>query len=519
MKKASSVVGAAGIIALLTLCSRFMGLVRKLAQSWAMSDGAVAGTYDTANTVPNVLFEVAAGGALAGAVIPIVSRFIARKLQTEESQTVSALITWILTVSIPLAFLVIVCAQPIIGFLVGDAPEAQIALGTSLLRMFALQIPLYGLSVVFSGVLQAHKLFVLPALAPLLSSIIVIGVFVWYALAVGPNIAPVEVTSGAVALLGWGTTAGVVIFSLVQLPAVIKLVNIRLTWRFRPGLGRETVRLGGAGLAALFAQQFALICVMYSTNALSDAGTFAAFNYAYAIFMVPYAVLAVPIATAVFPRISEACELGDTQKVQNLVCRSTYLVFVMGTVAAVLIATLSVPAKTVVELGNPIIGLDIALQSMALGAIGFSILYHGARVLYALGRPQLVVLSNSIAWFTVVLFLLAGYAIGIHGREMTLLWVGIALSMGMTTGVVAIVVALRRASGARRVLGDRRSLTLALGVVGVAGTVAWFVVPAVQKTCGNGIGGAFIAACVGAVIVLGPVLALLGKDIKKKVLS
>lgn len=75
MKKISSVIGAAGMIAIVTLGARFMGLVRKLAQSWAMSDGVVAGTYDTANTVPNILFEVVAGGALAGAVIPLISRF------------------------------------------------------------------------------------------------------------------------------------------------------------------------------------------------------------------------------------------------------------------------------------------------------------------------------------------------------------------------------------------------------------------------------------------------------------
>ena len=48
--------GAAGVIALLTVFSRFAGLLRKLAQSWAVSDGTVATAYDTANTVPNVLF-------------------------------------------------------------------------------------------------------------------------------------------------------------------------------------------------------------------------------------------------------------------------------------------------------------------------------------------------------------------------------------------------------------------------------------------------------------------------------
>ena len=78
MKASRALVGAAGLVAVLTLVSRLMGLVRKIAQSWALSDGPVATAYDTANTVPNVLFEVAAGGALAGAIIPLLSRYLSQ---------------------------------------------------------------------------------------------------------------------------------------------------------------------------------------------------------------------------------------------------------------------------------------------------------------------------------------------------------------------------------------------------------------------------------------------------------
>lgn len=505
---------------MLTLGARMMGLVRKLAQSWAMSDGVVAGTYDTANTVPNVLFEVAAGGALAGAVIPLVSRFLARNLKHEASQTVSALITWLLTVSLPIVLLVVLFAENIIGFLLSSAIPQQLQLGASLLRIFAWQIPLYGLSVVFSGVLQAHKKFVLPALAPLLSSLVVVVVFIWYALSFGAQTQPDEMTSLAIALLGWGTTVGVVIFSLVQLPAVLRSVSIRLTWKFPNDVARETLKMGGAGLAALLAQQLAIIFIMYSTNALSDSGTFAAFNYAYAVFMVPYAVLAVPIATAVFPRISEAHELGQQGKLRQLVGRSTYLVLMMGATAAVLIAALSVPAKTVIELGNSITGLDIALQTMAFGAVGFSLLYHGARVLYALGRPRLVMISNSIAWFAVIVSLSLAYFVGVGGRYMTLEWVGLSMSIGMTVGAIVLIGILQRVTGASIVRDYQRQLVSGFIVLAIAGGVAWFVVPWLEDylsgVLGQSIVGAFVAAGVGALIVLGPMAYMLGSDFRRK---
>ncbi|WP_353067055.1 lipid II flippase MurJ [Arcanobacterium hippocoleae] len=205
--------GAAGLIAILTVFSRLAGLARKLAQSWAMSDGTVASAYDTANTVPNVLFEVAAGGALAGAVIPLIAGYVSRQQHDRLSQTVSALISWILLVGIPVAVIVGLTAYPLVSVLFGPATDpAVISLSATLLQIFAIQIPLYGLSVVFTGVLQAHGKFGLPALAPLLSSIAVILSFSAYAYYFGADIAASEVDYIGVLILGLGTTFGVVIF-------------------------------------------------------------------------------------------------------------------------------------------------------------------------------------------------------------------------------------------------------------------------------------------------------------------
>lgn len=505
MKKvAGSVLGAAGLIAVLTLVSRIMGLVRKLAQSWAVSDGPVATAYDTANTVPNVLFEVAAGGALAGAVIPLISRFLARKMHREASQTASALISWILLIGLPLAGIVILFANPIVGLLFGpEADPGVVSLSATLLRMFALQVPLYGLSVVFTGVLQAHKRFVLPALAPLLSSIVVIGVFSLYALNIGPDVSPQELSKSGIYWLGWGTTAGVIAFSLPQAIPVLRLLIIRPTLTFPAGVARHTLRLAGAGLAALLAQQIAIVTIMFTANNLGDVGTYAAFNYAYSIYMVPYAVLAVPIATAVFPRISEAVELEDRENLSVLVSRSTRLVLALGLVAVALLVVLARPAQIVIEVGNPITALDTAMRAMAPSLVGFSMLYHGARVLYAMDAGKRVIQVNSLAWGVVVLTLVAANLAGVSGREPTLIAIGVAMSVGLTVGAIASVFAIRAEIGPEAVRGYVRTVLVLIFSLLLAGGATWFAVHGILEAMGSSMLGAFVSAAAGAIVILG----------------
>lgn len=449
--------GAAGIIALLTLLSRLAGLIRKLAQSWAVSDSAVAAAYDTANTLPNVLFEVAAGGMLAGAVIPLISRYIAQGDYNSLRQSASALFTWILLAGTTVALAVIIGAPQLAQLLFGaDTSPHILALAAALLRMFALQIPLYGLSVVCTGVLHAHKKFTLPALAPLLSSLVVIAVFSFYAYRIGPEVPPEQVPHNALLLLGWGTTAGVAAFSLPQLIPVQKIVKLRFTLHFPPGAARMAFRLGLAGLGALLAQQLAILTIMYTANTAGGVGAYSAFSYAYVIFMVPYAVLAVPVATVAFPRISLAVQKNSQVELLDLIARSTRLVLTMGMVSAALIIALARPAKIVLEVGRDISGLEQALVALAIGVIGFSLLYHGARILYALEEGKKVILINSLAWGGVCLLVVLGKIFGIAGRIPTLQAIGVAMSVGLSGGAFLVIFTLRRLLGEKAVTGLRK---------------------------------------------------------------
>ena len=161
---ASVAAGVAG----LTLASRLVGFGRSLVFSKTVGDTCLGDTYNAANSLPNVLFEIVAGGVLAGVVVPVVARHVGAGRGEQASRTTSALITWTLLVLTPAGLAVLVGARAFAS--VFAKAECAVSADTlaSLVVMFAPQVWLYGLAVVSAGVLQAHHRFLAAAAAPLL---------------------------------------------------------------------------------------------------------------------------------------------------------------------------------------------------------------------------------------------------------------------------------------------------------------------------------------------------------------
>src|SRR6185437_3695541 len=134
--------------------------------------------YSTANQLPNVLYEVVAGGALSAAVVPLLARPMADRDDEEVNRTASALLTWAVVLLVPVALLLAALSGPLISALEPGGACAATCLHAAAVRMllvFAPQVVLYGIGIVLTGVLQAQHRFVWPAAAPLLSSAIVIA--------------------------------------------------------------------------------------------------------------------------------------------------------------------------------------------------------------------------------------------------------------------------------------------------------------------------------------------------------
>ncbi|WP_277210719.1 murein biosynthesis integral membrane protein MurJ [Isoptericola croceus] len=501
-RAAVTVAGAAVLITVVTLASRAVGFGRWLAQAHYVGTGGVDGPLNAANFLPNVLFEVAAGGALAGSVVPLLSGYLVRGDRVRASRTASALLGWTLVVLVPLGVLMALLADPLVR-LTGLNDPANVAVAADFLRVFAVQVPLYGIAVVLGGMLQAHNRFFWPAFSPLVSSLVVIGVYARFgALADGNQQDVAALSSQALGWLAWGMTAGVAFLALPLIWPVARTgLRLRPTLRFPVGEGRRAARLAFAGVGALVAQQLALLATMKAGNEAGGDSTWTLFLYAQNVYFLPYAVLAFPIATSAFPRFSELASQGRRDELARLVSATTRVLVTVSVAGA---AALVAAAPFVENVFDGIAkgdadGLGAALAWMAPGLLGYALILQLSRLLYAVDAARAAVVATAAGWLVVAVG--AGLAVPVFsgpappggGNQVQVLaWLGGATTVGMTVAGVALLVAVRRAVGAPALAGVVRTALVALVAGAVGSGLAHWTVPGRDRTAPTGTDGTLV---------------------------
>jgi len=508
-KTGASLGAKAGQVGTFTLASRLLGFLRWVVQAATVGSGAMAGAYSSANQIPNVFYEVVVGGALAGTVVPLLAGAIAHGQREKVRDTASGLLGLTLAVLVPLALLMALFAEPLAQLLVtGDtrmgADKAAITywggshqLVVAFLRMFALQIPLYGLGVVLTGVLQAYNRFTWPALAPIFSSLVVMLTYGIYGALIDAGH-----YAQAVLTLGWGTTAGVAALSLPLLWPVHRLgLGLRARLRLPAGTFTQLRSLAGAGIAALIAQQISVLTVVAVARRYGSAGTIAIYQYTQAIYVLPYAVLAVPLATVVYPQL--AARLASkhvSRETKDLIANSTALVTLAACVGSGALMLGAPVAQQVFGLITAVDYMGAALVAFAPGLVGYALIYQLTRVLYVLDAARSAALATCLGWLVVAG---ASWVFSANAKgSAVLVYLGAASSAGMSLAGVALALVLARRVGARALVPSLKIVALYLVVSAPALALAQLLDP----TSALGIVGLLaLALAVAGVIALGGV--------------
>ncbi|WP_030452218.1 murein biosynthesis integral membrane protein MurJ [Herbidospora cretacea] len=479
---ARGVAGAALLIGVITIAARVTGFAKQLVFAKTVGTGCLSTAYFTANAVPNLIFEIVVGGALAGMVVPVLAGAAERGDRETAGRIASGLLTWVVVLLVPLSVLAALFAGPIVWVFVPGTMDGcdvgdVVVLAARMLVVFAPQILLYGLAVVLYGVLQAHRRFAGPALAPLVSSVVVIAAYLAF-VPLGGTIEVAGLPRAAELVLSVGTTLGVLALVLTVVGPVARL---GLRWRpvlsFPPGVAPQVRRLAAAGLSALLAQQAAMAVVVRLANE-GGAGRLAAYNYAWAIYLVPYAVLAVPIATSVFPVLSSRFDQGDAEGFAALAARTTRAVILISGLAAGALAAVAAPVAEVFLTTRsevPPDQLTLGIVAFAPGLVGYGLMAHLSRVLYAGGHGRPAARDQVIGWLVVIAAQVALVLTLPDDRAVGAL--GLGSTIGMTTAGVLLLLAVRRAYGPLAGLGRAALASVAGGVTGaVAGSaVVWLL--------------------------------------------
>ncbi len=493
-QRGGGIARAAVLIGAITMLARVVGFGRQVVFAHTVQASCLGTAYTTANMVPNIIYDIVAGGALTAVVVPVLAgpalaaagRGGEAAGREQVRQTSAALLSWAVLLLVPVSVLVAVIAGPLVSLLLGGTPgcprASMVTLSARMLIVFAPQILLYGLAVVLYGILQAHRKFVAPALAPVLSSLVVIGAYFWFGAAGrGYQDLARPVPAQAWIVLAAGTTAGVAALVVTPLIPVARLhLRLRPSLRFPAGIGARVRALAAAGVATLIAQDASVAVVIVLANSRGGGGALVLYSFAWAVFFVPYAVLAVPIATSAFPELSARSGGFDATS-----ATSTRAVTVASWLGVAGMAGTCVPLARVFQshVGQAADArqLAIALAAFAPGLVGYGLTANLSRVLYAEGRNRASALAVSGGWLLVIVadLLIVPFA----PRSAVVPWLGAATTIGLTASGVALLVLVRRFRGADALRGCARAALAGLAGA-LAGTAAGFGVAAGLQVTG-----------------------------------
>ena len=519
---------AAVLIAAITMLARVIGFGRQVVFAHTVQASCLGTAYTTANMVPNIIYDIVMGGALTAVVVPVLAGPAraagagdAAADREQVRQTSAALLSWTVLLLVPVSLVVAVIARPLVSLLLGGTPGCprgtMVTLGARMLVVFAPQILLYGLAVVLYGILQAHRRFAAPALAPVVSSLVVIGAYFWFGVA-GRGYQDLTPSGRPVPALAWivlaaGTTAGVAALVLTPLgPAIGLHLRIRPSLRFPAGVGARVRALATAGIATLIAQDASVAVVIVLANSRGGSGSLVLYSFAWAVFFVPYAVLAVPVATSAFPELSARTASFDATS-----ATSTRAVTVASWLGVAGMVGACVPLARVfqshVSQAADARQLAIALAVFAPGLVGYGLTANLSRVLYADGRNRASALAVSGGWLLIIVADLL--IVPFMPRSAVVPWLAAGTTLGLTGSGVALLFLVRRFRGRDALRGCTRAALAGLAGA-VAGTAAGLGVAAGLRVTGflPNVGVTLLASAAVLVAFLAVVAVADGGDLR-----
>jgi putative peptidoglycan lipid II flippase len=457
-----------------TALSRLVGLGRLAALAFALgvAESRLADSYNIANTLPNVIYELVLGGVLTSVFIPVLVEQLRTRPEDEAWTAVSTMVTTSMAVLVVLSALGALAAPAIVRLftlrLSGSQAAEQQALATFFLRFFAPQVALYGFAAIAGGLLNAHGKFAVPMFAPILNNVVLIATFLVFAAVVTapPTAASVRAHLDQALLLALGTTGGVAVMAAAHWPFVRRLPGrLRVHLDVRHPAVRKLARLSAWTLGYVVTNQIGFGIALYLANAVQGGPT--AYFTAFAFFQLPYGIVAVSIMTALVPTLSahhvDADDGGFRARAAGGL-RATSLLVLPATAAYLVLAKpmITVLLQHGVMRGGSSDLVASTLQMFAIGLLPFSAYLLFLRAFYSRQDARTPMFLNVVEnVVTVVLDFLLFPHLDVRG-------LALAHSLGYVAGAILAGVVL-----ARRVGGLQTRHTLEeLGKIVVATTLA-----------------------------------------------
>jgi putative peptidoglycan lipid II flippase len=347
----ASLVRSSGTMALGTIASRVTGFVRNAILIYAIGTHYLGDAYNVANTLPNIVYNLALGGILTSVVVPLLVNAAKRDRDRGEAYDQRIFTLGVLALG-GVTLVATLAAAPITALYANGIGNAAAYHLTEIFAYFFIpQIFFYGVSSLAGAILNARGSFAAPMWTPVINNIVVIVVGGAFMVIAGLNRTPQNITTSEILLLGIGTTLGIVLQTAALMPS---LRRVGFRWRPRRDFRRYEVseigRMSGWMFGYVLTTQVAFLV---TTNVANRAGArvsqqaagagFAAYSNAYTLFQLPYAIVGISVITALLPRMSAHAAERRYQLVSADFSAATRLASVIVVPAALILAVLGTP--------------------------------------------------------------------------------------------------------------------------------------------------------------------------------
>jgi len=451
----SRMLRASAIMAAGTMVSRITGFVRTMVLATAIGTAVMGDAYNAAYAIPYSILDLLLLGVLSSVVVPMIVR--AQQQDPDGGRAYEQrLLTLTTAVLIVVAALAVLAAPWLIDLYTDwDRGSDQYKVAVRLAQFILPQLAFFGVGAVAGAILNTRDRYGAPMWAPVLNNIVVIAVLVVYALIVtdGSNVA--TISNGELALLGLGTTAGIVAQATVLVLALRK-VGFRFVARFDVRNARlgEMTKAGVWTIGYVVITQLGFMLTINLSSAAGDAVPghgITPYTLAFQLFQLPYGVIGVSVITAMLPRMSRAVSEGRFWDVRSEFGSSVRLISSIMVPVSLLLMVLG-PAITVPIYAHGATSLSDAvyignvLQVYGLALVPFAIFQLLLRVFYSFGDTRTPVFvgagttaTNAALMVVFYLMLPARYAV---------MGLAFAYAVAYTLGAAAAwILASRRVKG------------------------------------------------------------------------
>ncbi|MBA4419647.1 MAG: hypothetical protein C0391_00695 [Anaerolinea sp.] len=368
--------------------------------------------FNAANNLPDLLFALISGGALAIAFIPVLSEVLAKDGSKPTWQLFSRIANLAFIVTAVLSIIIAFTAEPLVAWRLGIAPgfnQGQQKLVADLMRLNLIATLIFSISGLVMAGLQTHQHFLLPAIAPLLYNLGQIFGALILAPEKGLHIGPLQLPAFGLGVHGlvYGVIIGAALHLLIQIPALL-----RYQFRWSPGIALQdtnvtrVLSLLGPRLVTMLFIQLIFIARDNLASGLST-GAVSALTYGWMIMQVPETLIGTAIGTALLPTLSELAAKKDWLSFTQTISRAWRV-----------LTALTIPTSVILAMGlRPFISLTFGFNeagttlihqvtiAFLFGLLAHSIIEVGARSFYAMQDARVPLLASFV---TLIAFLLGG---------------------------------------------------------------------------------------------------------------